>query len=52
MLAAVKKIGFVYLVFGLGFCAGVAFMGLVFGLAGYQLDPNQMPAAELSAKLT
>jgi hypothetical protein len=44
MVKALKKIGFGYLVFGLGFCAGVAFMGIILGMYGYQLDAGQMPA--------
>jgi hypothetical protein len=34
MLAAVKKLGFFYLVFGLGFMVGCAFAGFFIGLGG------------------
>lgn len=32
MFTAIKKIGFVYLVFGLGFCVGVGFAGVLLGM--------------------
>lgn len=45
MISAIKKLGLVYLVFGLGFCVGVAFMGVLVGMYGYKLDAKAMPAA-------
>ncbi len=49
--AMLKKIGFGYLVFGIGFCVGVAFAGVLGGLYGYQLDASAMPPAFAAVQL-
>lgn len=51
MFTAIKKIGFGYLVFGLGFFAGIAFTGVLLGMYGYKLDAKAMPSAMAAVQL-
>lgn len=43
MIAKLKKIGLVYVVFALGFFTGVFFVSVWLGMYGYRLDGNRMP---------
>ncbi len=51
MLNAIKKIGWTYLVFGVGFCVGVGFAGVLGGMYGVTLDAKAMPAPMAAVQL-